>query len=151
MSDVGAAGTAPNPERGRSYADRWRYPELLAPGYLVVPSVFLRHYGRLKPHSLTNGEALLVLHLMDHKWDSAPPFPSYGALARRMGVSVKMVRRYAQTLEQKGYLQRVIRTGNTNLFDLEPLFRKLLSAVQADDPSSARKTEPVLTEDEIPF
>jgi DNA-binding MarR family transcriptional regulator len=129
VSDVESTHTTPNPEGGRSYADRWRYPELLAPGYLVVPSVFLQHYSQLKPHSLTNGEVLLVLHLMDHKWDAAAPFPSYGTLARRMGVSQKMVRRYAQTLEQKGCLQRVSRAGNTNLFDLEPLFKKLLDAM----------------------
>ena len=128
---------APPAEKSRTYAARWRYPELLSPGYLVVPSVFLLHYNRLKPYGLTNGEALLVLHLMDHKWDRDAPFPSYGTLARRMGVSTKMVRRYAQALEQKGCLRRVIRTGNTNLFDLEPLFKKLLEAVRATATSSS--------------
>ena len=117
------------PKKSRTYSDRWKHPELLESGYLVVPSAFLRHYSRLKPHSLTHGEALFVLHLMEFKWDQAAPFPSYGTLARRMGISVKMARRYGQALELKGFLRREIRTGNTNLFDLTPLFDKLLKQI----------------------
>ena len=41
-----------------------------------------------------------------------------------------MVRRYARKLETKGFLRRMIRTGNTNRFDLGRLFDALLSAVQ---------------------
>ena len=152
MAVVASEEPASAPKKSRTYADRWKYPELLTPGYLVVPSIFLLHYSRLKPYSLTNGEVLLVLHLMDHKWDQAAPFPSYGTLARRMGVSTKMVRRYAQTLEQKGYLQRVTRTGNTNLFDLGPLFNKLLEVVQTGDQTSRSGTPSrTLTEDDLPF
>lgn len=128
----------------RTYADRWKYPELLEAGYLVVPSDFLRHYSRLEPHALTHAEALFVLHLMEFKWDQAAPFPSYAKLASRMGVTVKMARRYAQNLERKGCLHRMRRTGNTNLFDLTPLFNKLL--VQANVPVGRR-----LSDDEIPF
>ena len=130
MSSSAAPVSADPPKQSRTYADRWKHPELLQSGYLVVPSVFLKHYSQLKPHSLTHGEALFVLHLMEFKWDRAAPFPSYGTLARRMGISTKMVRRYGQALERKGYLQRVIRTGHTNRFDLGPLFDKLLKTVQ---------------------
>ena len=73
-----------------------------------------------------------MLHVMEHKWDQAAPFPSYGTLARRMGVSTKMVRRYAQALDEKGYLKRLVRTGNTNCFDLGPLFNKLLEVVETE-------------------
>ena len=141
-----AASTAT--KKSRSYAARWQHPELLATGYLVVPSVFMRQYSRLKPYSLTHGEALFVLHLMEFKWDQDAPFPSYGTLSRRMGVSTKMVRRYALALEQKGYVRRVIRKGNTNRFDLEPLFDKLLKVVESA-PTTAASTP--LTEDDLPF
>ena len=120
---------ASEPKKSRTYADRWKHPELFNAGYLVVPGVFLRNYSRLKPDGLTHGEALFVLHLMEFKWDREAPFPSYSTLARRMGVSAKMVRRYAQALEHKGYLQRRVRTGNTNLFNLTPLFDKLLEVL----------------------
>ena len=132
MSVAQPEGTASTPKKSRSYAARWQHSELVAAGYLVVPSVFLRHYSRLKPHSLTHGEALFVLHLMEFKWDQAAPYPSYETLARRMGVSIKMVRRYAQALDEKKYVKRVIRKGNTNRFDLRPLFDKLLHIVEAE-------------------
>ena len=120
------------PRQSRTYADRWKHSELLESGYLVVPTAFLRHYSRLKPHPLTRGEALFVLHLMEFKWDQAAPFPSYETLAERMGISTKMARRYARALEQKGCLHRIIRVGNTNRFDLEPLFDKLLRTAQGN-------------------
>ena len=117
----------------RTYADRWKYPDILKPGYLVVPTVFLRNYSRLKPHRLTHAEAVLVLHLMEFKWDSSAPFPSYDTLAKRMGISTKTVRRHAHNLEAKGFLKRVIRAGNTNRFELAPLFDKLLQVVKDVD------------------
>ena len=124
------ASPDPRAATPRTYTDRWKHSELLDAGYLVVPSAFLRHYSQLQPVSLTHGEALFVLHLMEFKWDAAEPFPSYSTLASRMGISTKMVRRYARTLETKGFLRRMIRTGNTNRFDLGPLFDALLKAVQ---------------------
>ena len=125
-------------QQRRSYADRWKYPDLLKPGYLVVPSVFLRNYSKLKPNSLTHTEALFVLHLMEFKWDRNAPFPSYNTLADRMGISTKMARRYAHNLEEKGLIRRVIRIGNTNRFDLAPLFEKLLQVVREDQPAKVR-------------
>ena len=60
---------------------------------------------------LSAGEVLFVLHLMEYKWDERAPFPSYKTLARRMGISDKMARRHAQSLEAKRYLRRVARTS----------------------------------------
>ena len=68
----------------------------------------------------------------------AAPYPSYATLARRMGITPKMARRYAQNLERKGFLLRIRRGGgNTNRFDLTPLFDKLLEVVQASVPAAA--------------
>ena len=135
------------PKTPRTYADRWKHPELLQSGYVVVPTDFLRYYGQLKPHGLTHGEALFVIHLMEFKWDQAAPFPSYATLARQVGVTAKMARRYAQGLQRKGCLRRVVRTGNTNLFDLTPLFDKLLKIVQTAVPARRRPT----SDEDIPF
>ena len=57
---------------------------------------------------------------MEFKWEQHAPFTSYSTLATRMGISTKMVRRYAKNLEQKGCLKRLIRTGRTNRFDQAP-------------------------------
>ena len=124
-------------KENRSFANRWHHPELFTGGFVAVPNVFLRHYAHLKPHRLTLGEVLFVLHLMEFKWDSNAPFPGYGTIAKRMGVSDKMARRHAQSLEAKKYLRREIRRGRTNRFDLSPLFDALLMAVQIEAKSRA--------------
>ena len=81
---------------------------------------------------LTSGETLFILHLMEFKWDSDAPFPAYKTLAARMGISDKMARRHAKSLQDKGYLKRRMRVGQTNRFDLNPLFDTVLKAVQRD-------------------
>ena len=114
----------------RTYADRWQYQELFNFGYLVVPSVFIRNYSRLEPHSLTHAEAVFVLHLMEFKWDRSAPFPSYNTLANRMGISTKTVRRYAHSLQKKGLIRLMLQAGHRNRFDLGPLFERLLEEVK---------------------
>jgi Helix-turn-helix domain len=116
----------------RKLAIRWGGQEILfarPEGWVGVPDSFLRLYARLKPYALTVGEAMFVLELMSYKWSEIAPFPSYKSLASRMGVTDKMVRRYAANLEGKGYLQREARIGSTNTFNLNPLFSALAAAL----------------------
>jgi hypothetical protein len=110
----------------RSATARWgNRPSLFDEGFLVVPHRFLRSYASLQPNPLTPGEALFVLQLMTFKWDEADPYPSYTTLAQRMGVTPKMVRRYAQGLQRKGYLLRKFQSKAPNKFDLSGLFAAL--------------------------
>src|ERR1041385_3193935 len=91
----------------RSLVTRWGgYEDLFAEKWVGVPVLFLRFYAHLRPYALTVAEAMFVIQLMDFKWGEAARWPSYKKLAQRMGVSDKMVRRYAAQLEQKGYLKR---------------------------------------------
>lgn len=46
-------------------------------------------------------------------------------IAERMAVSEVSVRSYARSLEEKHYLERVMRVGKTNQFRLRPLFTAL--------------------------
>ncbi len=135
----------PNPESEltlqtgeRSFAKRWKHAALFGKGFVAIPTLFLHFYAHLKPHRLTTGEALFVLHLMEFKWDTSAPFPGYATIAQRMGISSKMARRHAQSLEAKGYLRREIRVGQTNRFDLSPLFDALLKGVQAEEKHKKR-------------
>lgn len=106
-------------KRKWSATERWGAHEgTFTLGFLLVPIKFLAHYSSL---NLTTNEAMFVLQLMTFKWDAADPYPSYGAIAQRMGVSEKMVRRYARALEQKGLLRRKFKRRNTNRFDLSAL------------------------------
>lgn len=117
----------PAPKSGgvaeRLVSSRWT-PRLVAGGWTPVADFFLDSYTRLDP-PLSTSEAMLVIHLMRHKWDKEMPFPGFKSLARRMGITATSVRNHARSLEQKGYLRRHVQVGTTNRFDLEPLFRAL--------------------------
>jgi hypothetical protein len=133
---IGFPNPGQQPSANRKLLTRWGgHDELFGKGFLGVPAAFLTHYARLQPYALTTSEAMFVLHLMDHKWTEAPPFPAYKTLADRMNVTPKMVRRYAAKLEEKGYLVRNTRIGSTNTFDLTPLFNSLRLAVTASSVS----------------
>jgi hypothetical protein len=107
----------------RLVSTRWT-ARLVAGGWTPVADFFLDSYSRLDP-PLSTSEAMLIIHLMRHKWDREMPFPGFKTLARRMGITATSVRNHARSLEQKGYLRRHVQVGTTNRFDLEPLFAKL--------------------------
>lgn len=68
---------------------------------------------------------MLLLLIMTFKWGKDNPFPSYARLARMMGVSPRMISRYAVSLEAKGYMRRTRRMGTTNEFDMGPAFHRI--------------------------
>ncbi|HYT91465.1 MAG TPA: helix-turn-helix domain-containing protein [Gemmataceae bacterium] len=131
----------PAPRVPRVVSSRWT-PALTEKGWTPVSDYFLDNYTRLTP-ALTNNEALLVIHLMRHKWDNAPPFPGFKTLARRMGMTDTSVRNHARSLERKGYLKRTKRVGTTNLFDLTLLFQALekLQAYQEGERDARAKAQ----------
>jgi hypothetical protein len=110
----------------QSLSGRWGSGEVFVNGFLAVPVLFLKSYASLNP-PLTPAEAIFVMELMAYKWTKDHPYPSFEALAKRMNVTDKMVRRYAQKLEDKHYLRRIFRKNKTNEFDLSGLFAALRS------------------------
>jgi hypothetical protein len=113
-------------KRRWSAKKRWgNYEDMFSTGFLVVPLRYMVNYAAMK---LTSNEAMFVLQLMTFKWDEDEPFPSYGRIANRMGVSEKMVRRYAQSLEKKGLLRRKFQLHAPNRFDLSALFSAIAQA-----------------------
>jgi hypothetical protein len=115
--------TLPTNLAGRDVARRWS-PTLVLDGFTPISNYFLANYSRLSP-PLKSGEALLVIHLMQFKWDETPPRPAFKTLANRMGISAAALRAHARSLEKKKYLLRKARIGQPNLFDLRPLFAAL--------------------------
>jgi DNA-binding MarR family transcriptional regulator len=114
----------------RSFVARWKHEELFDQGFVAIPTRFLQLYANLKPHPLTPGEAIFVMQLMSFKWTADAPFPGYKRIAKRMGLTDKMVRKYAQSLEAKGYVKREKRVSLTNRFDLTGLFDALRAAAE---------------------
>jgi DeoR/GlpR family transcriptional regulator of sugar metabolism len=82
---------------------------------------------------------------MQHKWDEKAPFPAYKTIARRMHVSSKTARRWAKSLEQKGYLRREMRVSETNRFHLKGLIDALVRLKNTQKPKLASKAVMVET------
>lgn len=100
---------------------RWT-PRLAREGWTPICDFFLVNYHRLK---VSHTEAMVVIHLMSFKWDTAQPYPALKTIAKRMGITVPSVRTHLRNLENKGLLHRNFRTGTTTRFDLQPLFNAL--------------------------
>lgn len=133
------AGTKAEPVK-RNVARRWT-PKL-AESFTPVSDFFLENYHRLSP-PVTSLEAMFIIHLVRHKWDEKPPYPSFRTIAKRMGVTDTSVRNHARSLERgKKYLRREKVVGQPNRFDLQPLFKaleKLIAADEAKDSKPRRK------------
>jgi hypothetical protein len=115
-------------------AERWGGQDgIFSVGFLVVPMKFLSHYAAL---GLSCNEAMFVLQLMTFKWNARSPYPTYATLAQRMGVSEKMARRYAKSLEKKGLLRRLFQRRAANRFDLSTLFQ---AVARTPDSRKARR------------
>jgi DNA-binding MarR family transcriptional regulator len=106
---------------------------LSSKGWTPVCDYFLDSYSKLNP-KISNLEALLIIHLIRHKWDAEAPFPGFKTLSKRMGITATSARNHARSLEHKGYLKRLKRVGTTNKFDLTPLFRALEGLMQLEVP-----------------
>ena len=124
----------------REVAARWT-PDLVKEGWTPISDFFLRNYHRL---DISSTEAILIVHLMSHKWDSQHPYPGFKSLAERMGVGATQIRSHARKLQMNGLLKREFRTGTTNRFDLTPLFRRLEALRVAD--RAAKEEAPPLPE-----
>lgn len=128
----------PPPQRGdpnRKVAARWT--PRLGEHFCAVSSYFLANYHRLKPHDgargLNSSEVMLIVHLIDHKWDERAPYPSLKKIATRMGLDVRSVRGIVKRLEELGYLQRVLsQSGGPSKYKLEGLFAALEKLMDAD-------------------
>jgi len=84
---------------------------------------------------------MFLVHLMQYKWDGDAPFPAYKTLAKRMVVSVKTARRLAKSLDEKKYLRREMRTGETNRFHLTKLMKALAALKETDEEQENAKAK----------
>ena len=68
---------------------------------------------------------MFIIQLVLHKWDDKMPYPGFKTLAKRMLIGDTQARNLARSLGTKNYLKRNMRVGQTNRFDLSPLFLAL--------------------------
>lgn len=120
----------------RDPASRWT--PALAKSWTPIADEFLQSYAHLEP-PITSLEAMLIIQLIQHKWDAKAPFPGFKTLADRMGLTPTSVRNHARSLEKKGYLRREMRQAQTNRFHLDGLFKKLEEFQKAKPPKRSRE------------
>ena len=83
---------------------KWRKASLRIGGFVPVPRAYLRLYAQVpgvKPthRKLTPVESMLILHIVDSKWDKGPPRVKTSVLARRMGISQQQIKKYIRKLK----------------------------------------------------
>lgn len=112
-------------------------PRLANAGYCAVPSVLIRGAHRLRPHEGARGlnttEVMVLIHLLDRKWDERMPYPALTTIAEEMGLKPRSVRAAVKRLEDLQYIQRYPSpTGGTNKYDLSGLFNALEKLLTED-------------------
>lgn len=122
------------PQHKKQVAKRWT--PALSRKFCPVSSYFLANYHRLgnagQP-GLNSTEAMLIIQILDFKWDEKLPFPAVGTLAERLGVSARHVRETIKELEERGFLKRLPGArGGANRYELTGLF-VALEALQTQD------------------
>jgi predicted transcriptional regulator len=87
----------------KPYMDRWG--GALRDGYLLIPRALLLHQGEL---GISTEEVVVLQNLLASWWQKDDlPYPAVSTLAHRMRVSVRTVQRHLNSLEAKGFIERV--------------------------------------------
>jgi len=99
-----------------------RWGATFANTFTPVPIHFLKVYHKL---GITSTEAMVIIHIVSHKWTKELSFPATSTLAERMGITPTAVRNNVRNLESRGLLMRVPLNGKANRYDISPLVKKL--------------------------
>jgi len=75
--------------------------EILQAGFTTVPNLLLRYQAIL---GISSSEFNFILQVWYHWWDQKDPYPALGTIAERIGQSRRQVRRYSESLRDKGFL-----------------------------------------------
>lgn len=125
-----------------------RLTSRLANGYCAVPSILIRGAHRLRPHEGARGlnttEVMVLIHLLDRKWDDRMPFPALTTIAAAMGLKARSVRAAVKRLEDLHYIRRhPMPNGGPNRYDLSGLFAALEKLLDEDVEKSEAAAEAV--------
>src|SRR5215217_4628909 len=122
--------------------------EILQAGFTAVPNLVLDHYGTL---GITSAEMMFIIHIWQYWWTEKNPYPSLQAIADRMATSRRQVRRYTESLKEKGLL-RVNERRQPGLgqvsseYDFAPLIEQVLHLASTENGVRTEMTSPPRTE-----
>lgn len=112
-----------NPKRlsSDSFAKQWS-SVIAAKGYVSLPNclVFCQHNL-----GIDNGEFKTLAYLIACNFSKDKPWPSVNTIAGGSGSRPGTVRNHLRSLEGKGIIRRIYRTGSTSKYDLNPLIHRL--------------------------
>lgn len=131
------AQSVPPADKRHSRSVEVRWTARLAKSFCPVSSYFLANYHRLRPHEqakgLTSTEAMVLIQIMDHRWDERAPFPAMKTLAQRMGLAARTIRAAIKNLEDLGYIRRERSIwGGPNRYHFKGLFEALEKLMDED-------------------
>jgi biotin operon repressor len=107
--------------------------EIVHFGWTAIPNALLRNMGVL---GISPTEMVIICHLNRFWWEKDRlPFPSILKMADEMGVSSKTIERNLSSLEKKGLIIKIERSGKSNSYDMTPLVEKLRLAIVNDETS----------------
>lgn len=117
---------------------------IMSLGFVQIPSLLLR---RQKELGLNAMDMNIVLQLASYWWEKENfPRPAKSTLADSLNVDPSTIRRRIAALEQRGYIKRIVRSGNANArianqYDLTGLITKLQPYAETEKiEREARKT-----------
>ena len=108
-------------------------------GSVSVPALLLKYYRTLR---LSDGEAMLLIHLIAFREKEGTPFPTLEDIQRRMASPPDTVVQMLQNLLNGGFIQIDDETDpltgiRSERYNLRPLYRKLADAWAAERRKSA--------------
>lgn len=103
--------------------------QMLQEGSISLPVVLFTQYKRL---GLTEGEVMLLIHIMIYREKEGKAFPTVSELEERMSVSADQVVRWLQSLVRGGFLsidEEVTENGiRSERYSTTPLLQQLAAA-----------------------
>lgn len=128
------------------WRQKWGDDYFAQRGFVSVPSALVEYAGEL---GIEPAEGWLICCILYWKWTAEPPYPSIAHIAKAVNRSENSVRRYLDSLEEKGLI-RVIpsfdETGRqtSNLIDFEPLREKINELGRFELPAWAHDGQRIL-------
>lgn len=120
----------------QSSQEKWG-SDAIAAGFTVLPNHFIS-LNQFVPEEkrLSPTEMLVILQILAAWWSKARlPFPSKATIALRAGLSPRQVQRALTGLEDKGYIERLVRYNRSqartsNQFELTGLVSAVVNAAE---------------------
>jgi DNA-binding MarR family transcriptional regulator len=103
------------------FANKWS-SAIEEHGYTNIPNLLL---FKRKALGITPNELLVIMCIESFRWDRRDPWPSEASISKRAHISTRSVRRLISSLESKQLVTRAHRRGQTNIYQMSPLIRKL--------------------------